>query len=322
MMNHRWLRNVFKSRDVMNGTSDSDRNGAAIPPMVPTKERFSLSRRDWVAYFGGAAVIVFTQPFQRTPPYPLERLVPYILGQLAALLIISFLAALLVFFLSKRSKNAASMTFMICVALGAVGQVGEVVRNGGRPTNDDAVLNRVTPTFLKWLKDQGVPYHEAREKMVERSPTRPGWLKERTDLVSARERIVRFREANGELRDLYGRMSRAIREELAAQGVREKDRSRLAKVIADQPAIAKTRSAFTALRDQDDAIAAELLKACDLLDESWDHWRFDAKTGTTVFEDVSANKAFNAIQTKVQQLGEEQERDRANTLRAIQRGGK
>ena len=46
----------------------------------------------------------------------------YILGRLLGLLIVSLLPSLLVFYLSKRSHSAASITFLIVVALGALGQ--------------------------------------------------------------------------------------------------------------------------------------------------------------------------------------------------------
>jgi hypothetical protein len=235
-------------------------------------------------------------------------------------MIVAVLPSLLAFYLSRRSRNALSTTFAIFIALGAIGQIGEAVRNGGRALDDETVLNRVGPKLLGWLRNQVAPYRRACEEMAEKSLDEPSWLKERTDLVALRERVARARKANRELRDLFSRASPVIREELLAQGVPEGDCARLGAVISDH--LAKTRVLFAGMRDQDDAIATELLKLCDLLDENWAHWHFDGNAGTIVFDDNAANREFRGTQVKLRKLAQEQERDRAEFLRATQQGRK
>lgn len=299
----------------MSEIPESEQPGQPDRSLAPRKERFALSRQAWTAYFLGVLVILSTVPFQRVASYRAERLVPYVSGLLLGLLLISILPSLLVFYISRRSHQAASITFMVFVALGALGQVAEVARNRGGILDDEAVLNRVGPAFLGWLKEQATPYQQACEKMGEKSPFQPSWLKERAELASAREQVLRVRKANGELRDLHDRMLPAIRRLLAAQGVREEDQSRLAAVISGS--FAKTRTIFAALRDQDDGITAEFLKAFDLLEANWGHWSFDADAGAVVFENDIAAKEFEAARAKIEELAQAQQRDSAEFLRAM-----
>ena len=107
-----------------------------------------------------------------------------------------------------------------------------------------------------------ISYQHTWEEIAEKSPINPGWLKERVDLAGARSKSSVFGTANRELRGLYDRMLLVIRGELAAQGIPERDRSRLAATMCGQ--FAKTEPLFTTLRDQDEAIITELLNACDL----------------------------------------------------------
>ena len=304
----------------MNRIPDSEYTEPTRPVTPLPKEKFSLSRRDWTAYLLGVTVILLMEPFQRSASDPIERLVPYISGKIAALLILGILAALVAFYLSRRSQKAASVTFMVVVALGTMGQVGEVARNRRGALDDEAVLNHVVPAFLGWLKEQMTPYQRACETVADKSPLRPSWLKERTDLVAVREQILLLRRVNEELRDLYDRAPTAIRNKLAEQGVPEADRPRLSRIVSDQ--FGKTKTVFAAMRDQDEAIATEYLTVCDLLNENWGHWHSDANADTIVFDNDTTNKWFSAAKAKVLRLFEEQERDRTEFLMTMQQGGK
>jgi len=299
----------------MSQVPHSDQGGMPHQTEPLRKKRFWLSRRDWAVFIFGAAVVLAMQPFQRSASYPLVRLVPYIFGQVTGLLIISILPSLLAFYLSRRSRTAASTTFVIFVALGATAQVDAVLRNGGRPLDDEAVLNQVAPRFLQWMKDQMAPYQRACNKLEKMSPLLPGQLKERTDLANAREQIQRVRKASDDLRDLCIRAPQRIQELLAAQGVPERDRSRLATAMSDQ--FIKNRALFAALRDSDDAITAGLLKACDVLDENWGRWHYDADAGVIAFENDATDTEFNAIVARLQEVGQKQEQDRAEYLRRL-----
>ena len=79
---------------------------------------------------------------------------------------------------------------------------------------------------------------------------RPIWLKKRDDIASAREGIEDFRRANSNLRGFLGRMYAVIQKELAAQGVQEQDRKRLATTIFNH--FAKARTLFPVLQNRDD----------------------------------------------------------------------
>ena len=161
-------------------------------------------------------------------------------------------------------------------------------------------------------------YQHECERMSEKSPAKPDWLKKRTDLIDARERIARVRKANDELREVYSRMYPVIQKELAAEGVSEGDRPRLAAAILR--CFEKTKSLFAESRGLDDGITKELLRACDLLDDNWAKWHFDADTGAVVFDNDDAAAAFNAIQVKVQELAEKQ-RQVAEVIRKGQHNG-
>lgn len=289
--------------------SDSNLLPMEASPMPLPKERFSLSRRDWTAFLLGGAVVLAMAPFQENACYPIERLVPYTVGTLLGLLLISLLPSLLAFYLCRRSRRAASTTFLVFVALGSIGQVGEVVRHGGTTSNEKAVLSHVASTIQRWLSEHLVPYHRICENMGETSPLNPTWLKEKSDLGDARERILLVRKANGELRGLLGRMAPVVANELATLGVPVENRARLTKLILGN--LDGAGKVFTAMRAQDDTITAELLKACDLLDKNWGRWHVDGSTGALTFDNDSAVEEFNAIQTRVSEVAEEQKRSQA-----------
>jgi hypothetical protein len=273
-------------------------------------------------YCLGVAVVVSAQALGIAAPWPRERAMSFIEGQLVGLLIISVVPSLLVFYVSGRSQKTASITFTIFVALGTVAQIGEAVRNGGRVRDDKAVLARITPAYLNWLKDQSAPYQRGCKEIAEESPLSPSWMKDKDDLARVRERILRVREANTELRGVYDRMPQVLQKELAAQGVPEEDRSRLIAAISADLAKTNTKTLFVKVCEQDDALLHKYLKACDVLDVNWGQWHFDADTGTVVFENATAAQDFNAIQAAIRRLALEQERTRGQLSQAMQQSGR
>jgi hypothetical protein len=219
------------------------------------------------------------------------------------------LPALLAFYLSRRSQRAASTTFLVFVALGSIGQVGEVVRRGGMALDEKAVLSQIESAIQSRLNEHLIPYRRICEKMGDTSPLNPVWLKERSDLGVARERILLARKANGEIRDVLAQMAPVVTDELAKRGVPVEDRARLTKSILGSYDVAG--KAFAVMRGQDDTITSELLKACDLLDENWGRWHVDGNTGELIFDNDSAVQEFNAIRAKVSDVAEEQKRSQA-----------
>ncbi len=75
----------------------------------------------------GVVVVLAVQPFQATGSMPLDRLPGYVMGKLVGLLIFSLVPALVVFYASRRSRKAASITFIVVVILAMLGQVGEAI---------------------------------------------------------------------------------------------------------------------------------------------------------------------------------------------------
>ncbi|MEN6407534.1 MAG: hypothetical protein ABFC77_13820 [Thermoguttaceae bacterium] len=282
--------------------------------MATPKEKFSLSTRDCIVLFLGFAVVLATMPFREMAFFSVERLVPYVVGTFVGLLLISILFSWLAFRLCKRSQRAASITFLVFVAFGVMGQVDEAVRYNHRTFDEKAVLSQILPIFHRSLMERVIPYQRACEKMGEMSPLNPIWLKKESDLDIARNQIVLVRTTNSELRDLFSGTTPVITKALAAHGVPVEDRVRLTKGIVDS--CAGVRKIFATMRDQDDIITAEFLKACDLLEEHWGYWHLDANTSVLVFDSNRVVKEFNAIRDKISKVAEEQRQSQVE-LRAF-----
>lgn len=330
----------------------------------PAKQSFSLYRWGWICYLVGAVMVFGMAPFHEKFN-GIEKTVPYILGTLLGMLLIGILPALIAFFIGRRSRTAATITFVAFVTLGVLGQLNDVLRyrraqaaqmaraqisaqarqvrtaiadqiqsdkavdfksiEGAVSAMQDtarktaSVLSpeeRAIAGFWDRFREPMVPYQHAIDVLEEKPPLKPQWIKAKDDIGVARGNIAKFRQANAAARRPFANWNKILGEELTKQKVPPAAQTQMIAMLATKFTLARTQC--DVIRDMDEVYARELLNACDLLEENWGKWLFDAERETIIFDDDETLSQYNAIVARINSAVQQQEEAQKQFLKSLQ----
>ena len=210
---------------------------------------------------------------------------------------------------SKQGATPADAVRATGQAIASVNAAAEKV--GG----NDAVTLKALAGVLEEEQRQMQRYGHAMQKLSANSPLGTGQHYASKDQIgSSRQAIADFVSVNNDLRRFFTNIEVTVAAELDKHQVKQADQT--VAINAFMKPFRQNGRILSTMRDQDAQMAADLTSVCDLLENNWGQWQYDA-AGNYLFDDPKVAGEFNALLAHIQETASKQEKDQKALFEAM-----